>query len=94
MFLGYPLIFNGSTDFAKAWSETLHKRYCRELWIHIINWIGIRNGIFSTIFVADGATNGFTSAFGGIFERVMCWAHMIRKVIYPFIKNIFLIKKL
>ena len=47
--------------------------------------------------VADGApviTNGFTSAFGGIFERVMCWAYVISKVIYPFIQNIFQIKKL
>ena len=36
-----------------------------------------------TILVADGApaiTNGFTAAFGGILKRVMCWAHMIRKV--------------
>ena len=88
IFLGYPL---SSTDFANALSETLLKRNCRELWIHIINWIGIRHGIFSFILVADEAPaikNGFTSAFGEIFERVMCWAHMIRKVIYPFIQNI------
>ena len=34
-----------------------------------------------TVLVADSAESiTKTPAFGGIFERVMCWAHMIRKV--------------
>ena len=83
MFVGYRLY--GSTDFAKALSvkfETFLERDCWELWIHIINKIEIRHETFSTTLVADEApaiTNGFISAFGGIFEREMCWAHMIRK---------------
>ena len=45
--------------------------------------ISVQDGIFFSYLVADDApaiTNGFTAAFGGIFRRVMCWAHMIRKV--------------
>ena len=70
MFLEYPLILNGSTDFTNTLPETLLKRYCREILIHIINWIGIRHESFSTILVADeepSITNGLTAAFGGKF---------------------------
>ena len=48
-----------------------------------VNDLGLMQQFKPTILVADGAaaiTNGFIQAFGELIKRVMCWAHMIRKV--------------